>query len=202
MWVRHFRTESILLTLLALLLAPGCSPTAPEAGFPELTYTHLRPLNFDVRRMEVETRYIPPMKAPNVEHRSPVTPYHALRRWATDRLKAVGPNNYVGRLIILDASIREVSLPVEGGLSGFFTNDQSSRYDGRAAVRLEIRDPGGRQLGFATARAARSLTVPEDASLADRDRILFAITEDLVSDIDRQLEAEARRHLGPYLKSR
>lgn len=200
MWMRRLRTVSILFTLLVPLLGAGCSTPPPDSGFPELTYAHMRPLTLNVQRVEVETRYIPPMKAPNVEHTAPVTPYAALRRWAEDRLKAQGGNN-IGHLLILDASIREVTLPVEGGLKGFFTTQQSSRYDGRAAVRLEIRGPAGRQYGFVTARAERSLTVPEDASLADRERILFALTEDLVTDIDQRLEAEARRHLGPYIQT-
>lgn len=195
--IRTLRSGFIHAALLALCLAPGCGTGAGAPDYPELTYRHLAPLEFDVARIEVETRYIPPMRAPNVEHRAPITPYAALRRWAGDRLKGSGRDN-IGHLVILDASIREVPLDVQGGIKGFFTSQQSARYDARAVVRLEIRDPGGRQLGFATARAARSLTVSEDSSVADRERVWFALTEDLVADINRQFEIEARRHLMPY----
>ena len=116
-------------------------------------------------------------------------------------LKAAGRRN-VANLIILDASIREVPLPVKGGLKGLFTSQQSARYDGRAAVLLEIRDYGGRQLAFVTARATRSLTVAEGASMAQREKVWFALTEDLVLDINRRLEVEARRHLRAYLFAR
>ena len=78
----------------------------------------------------------------------------------------------------------------------------SARYDGRAAVLLEIRDDGGRQLAFVTARATRSLTVAEGASMAQREKVWFALTEDLVLDINRRLEVEARRHLRAYLFAR
>ena len=91
---------------------------------------------------------------------------------------------------------------MKGGLKGFFTSQQSARYDGRAAVLLEIRDAGGRQLAFVTARATRSLSVAEGASMAQRERVWFALTEDLVLDINRRLEAESRRHLRAYLFAR
>ncbi|MDH3241234.1 MAG: hypothetical protein OEO83_11275 [Alphaproteobacteria bacterium] len=195
---RRFSLGSILALLLTAVVAAGCSLTAPEPEFPELTYRHLAPLELAAGRIEITTRYIPPMKEPNVDHRSPVTLHAALRRWAGDRLRAAG-GRPIAHLVILDASIREVPLKVTGGVAGFFTTDQSARYDGRAAVRLEIRDPGGRQIAFATARATRSLHVAEDSSIADRERVLFALTEDLVSDINARFEAEARRHLGAHL---
>ena len=87
-------------------------------------------------------------------------------------------------------------------LAGDDDIEEYTRYDGRAAVLLEIRDVGGRQLAFATARANRSITVAEGASIAQREKVWFAITEDLMSDINRRLEIEARRHLRVYLIGR
>lgn len=201
MWARRHETVKILFVLLPAFLLAGCDTSAPSTQFPELTYRHLGPITLDVSRVEVTTRYIPPLKPPNVEHRAPIPPYVAIRRWANQRLKAAGRRN-VANLVILDASIREVPLPVAGGLKGFLTTQQSARYDGRIAVLLEIRNFGGRQLAFATARAKRSMTVAEDATLADREKVWFALTEDLMSDINRRLEMEVRRHLGAYVLKR
>ncbi len=201
MWVRRCKAIVILSAVLPAFLLAGCGTSAPTSRFPELTYRHLGPLTLDVARIELATRYIPPLKPPNVEHRAPVALYAAIRRWAGQRLKAAGRRN-VANLIILDASIREVPLPVKGGLKGFFTSQQSARYDGRAAVLLEIRDGGGRQLAFVTARATRSMTVAEGASMAQREKVWFALTEDLVLDINRRLEVEARRYLRAYLVAR
>ena len=201
MWMRRHKAILILTVLVPGFLLAGCETSAPSTQFPELTYRHLGPITLDVARVDIATRYIPPLKAPNVEHRAPVAPYVAIRRWAGQRLKAGGRRN-LANLVILDASIREVSLPVKGGLEGVFTTQQSARYDGRAAVLLEIRDVGGRQLAFATARANRSMTVAEGASIAQREKVWFAITEDLMSDINRRLEIEARRHLRVYLIGR
>ncbi len=201
MWNHRCRMILILSIVLPGFLLGGCETSAPSSQFPELTYGHLGTITLDVARIDVESRYIPPMKAPNVEHRAPVAPYTAIRQWAGQRLKAAGRRN-VATLVILDASIREVRLPVKGGLKGFLTTQQSARFDGRAAVLLEIRNAGGRQLAFATARATRSMTLAEGASIAQREKVLFALTEDLVADINRRLEREARQHLKTYIFGR
>ncbi len=198
MRLRRFR---ILLCLAALLPGPllaGCETAPPPAHYPELTFRHLGPIALDVGRIEVETRYIPPLKPPHVDHRSPLPPYTALRNWAGERLKAVGRRR-TAHVVILDASIREVPLAVTGGLKGLFTSEQSARYDARAAVLIEIRDPGGRQLAFVTARASRSMTVAEGASIAARERVWFALTEDLVADINRRVDSQVGRYFAPYL---
>ncbi|MDX1483622.1 MAG: hypothetical protein R3229_03990 [Alphaproteobacteria bacterium] len=195
------RRLKAVLTFVAMtsgLMLGACETNPPPSEFPELTYRHLGPLTLDVARIEISTRYIPPLKPPNVEHRAPVPPYVAIRKWGNQRLKAVG-SRHVARLVILDASIREVPLPVSGGIKGLFTSEQSARYDARAAVLLEIRDFGGRQLAFVTARATRSLTVAEGAAIADREKVWFALTEDLVADLNRRLEVQAQRHFSDYL---
>jgi hypothetical protein len=201
MRMRRHKVLIVLSALLPVILLVGCETGAPSTQFPDLTYRHLGPITLDVARVEVATRYIPPLKAPNVEHRAPVAPYVAIRRWAGQRLKAGGLRK-LANLIILDASIRELALPVKGGFEGFFTTQQSVRYDSRAAVLLEIRDAGDRQLAFVTARASRSVTVLEGASISQREKVWFALTEALILDINRQLEIQARRHLGAYLLDR
>lgn len=184
--------------LLALPVLAGCATPPAQQNFPELTYRHLAPINLAVSSFEVEDRYIPPLKAPNVEHRSPVPPYAAARQWGQDRIKARGGDG-VARLVILDASIREVPLPTKGGLTGAFTTEQAARYDGQISVRLEILGPRGEQRAFVTANAQRSQTVPEGTSLAERERVWFTMTEEMMKDLNAELEQNIARHLHPYM---
>jgi hypothetical protein len=197
MWPRR-KALIVLAALLPGLFLAGCESTAPMQRYPELTFGHLGRISLDVARVEIATRYIPPLKAPNVEHLSPTPPYVAIRRWAGQRLVAAG-RQHTAHLVILDASIKEVPLRVKGGLSNLFTRQQAMRYDGRAAVLLEIIDSGGRQLAFVTARASRSTTVAEGASLAAREKVWFTLTEDIVTEINRRLEREIRRHFRGYV---
>ncbi|MFM2130033.1 MAG: hypothetical protein RL477_1579, partial [Pseudomonadota bacterium] len=104
------------------------------------------------------------------------------------------------RLVILDASIVEVPLAVTGGVKGMFTRDQAARYDGKLAVMLEILDPSGHQRAFVTARADRSQTVGEGATIAEREKAWFAMTEDMMRQLNGELEQNISRYFGNYLK--
>ena len=47
---------------------------------------------------------------------------------------------------------------------------------------------GGITEGQATAKAVRSVTVPEDITLHQRERVWFRLTEDTMKDLNGQLE--------------
>jgi EAL domain-containing protein (putative c-di-GMP-specific phosphodiesterase class I) len=51
-----------------------------------------------------------------------------------------------------------------------------------------------------TARVTRSRTVLEDTSLAQREQIWFEITEALMKDFDREIEANIRQYMAPYIR--
>lgn len=194
--------HALAAVLAAALMAPlaACETTPPQQNFAELSYRHLEPISLAVSDFSVETRYIPPLKPPHVDHRSPVTPYNALRKWGEDRIRAVG-GELRARLVILDASIVEAKLPVKGGIEGAFTRDQAARYDGKLSAMLEIVDSAGRQRAFATARASRSQTAPEGTTIAEREKLWFTMTEDMMRQINDELEENIKRHLGPYTRA-
>lgn len=199
------RKTLVRFAALAALLLPAAvlvsCATPPPQTTPDLTYKHLAPISLDAAAFDVETRYIPPLAGPNVEHLSPVTPYAAARQWGQDRIRTAGMQN-TARLVILDASIVETDLPVEGGVSGMFTTSQAKRYEGRIAVLLEILDPNRRQLAFATARAERSRSAPEDITIAQREKLWLEMTEAMMKDINAELEKNIRQHFGRYVLAR
>jgi len=59
---------------LAVALLAACETPPPVDKLPELTYAHLGPFSFNAGAMQVVTGYIPPMKAPNVDHLLPTPP--------------------------------------------------------------------------------------------------------------------------------
>ena len=196
--------RSLLFTLVALvpgLVIGGCASVPPSPDYPELTFAHLGRISLDVARIQVKSTYVPPLKAPHVEHRAPLPPYAAIQRWAEQRLVPAGRRN-AAHLVIVDASIKRVPLKPRGGLHNMFTREQSARFDGSVAVRLEILDPGGRQLAFVSGRATRSTTVGEGASIAEREKVWFAITEEMLSELDRQLDREIKKHFRKFVIGR
>jgi hypothetical protein len=199
--MKHSTASLFLSAALALAGLTGCAGTPAQQDFPDLSYRYLAPINLAVGGISVESRYIPPLKAPNVEHNAPVPPYNALRQWGLDRLHATGGADRA-RMVILHASIIETRLAVTEGLKGAFTRDQAARYDGKLAAMVEVLDSSGRQRAYATARAERSQTVPEGATLAEREKVWFTLTEDMMRQINEQLETNVARHLRGYMPVR
>ena len=188
----------LVFALLAPLALGACETPMPAQTLPGLTYEHLKPFRLDVAAVDVVSQYRSPMQKPNVEHLFPTPPEKALRRWAQDRLKAAG-KGATARFVILDARATETPLKIDKSFWGAFKRQQSERYDATVEATLEILDSRGFRKGFANARASRSRTVREDATLNERERTWFELTEALMKDFDAELERNIRQHLGGFL---
>ena len=189
----------LVLTVALTVAAAGCETTPPLRSFPELSYTHLPPIRFDAVRVDVVQQYRSTNQPPHVEHEFPVRPAEVAARWANDRLQANGVRNIV-RATIVDGAVVEVPLQRSAGVTGVFTTDQSERYDGALEVRIEVLGPDGRQLAMVSSRATRSRSVPENITLAEREKVWFRITESMMNDLNLSLEQQIRQHLSQWLR--
>ena len=182
-----------------MAILSSCETTLPLNEFPELRYNHLPPIRLDAVRIELVEQYKSIGARPYVEHEFPQRPATLAARWATDRLKAVGTSNVV-RVTILKGSVVEVPLARTAGVKGVFTIDQSEQYDGTLSVRIEIIGPGKRQLAYVTSQATLTRSVPEDITLADREKVWFRMTEAMMNDLNLSLERQIRQHFKSWLR--
>ena len=187
--------------VLCFLGLAGCTLAVERPDFPELTWSHLPPITLDVAEIEIIDATQPTGASPHVEHLFPLPPAKAAERWARDRLRAGGASNRA-RFIIQRAEVTEVNLRQTEGLSGWFTKDQSERYDADLAVLLEIRSAAGQRLGQVTAELRKSRTVAEDASLNEREGVWFAITDDLMKLLNAEMERTMPQFLGRWIQAR
>jgi hypothetical protein len=185
----------VLLALFALIAVSGCQMPPQKQTFPALTYAHKGPIAFNVARVEVASRYISPMKEPNVEHLAPVPPAQALMQWGRDRLRADGGPGVV-RFMVTEAKIVDVPLPIDTGVRGSFTRQQSDRLVATLAAEITVLDAQGNQRGFARASTERSRTIAEGMPPAERDKVLFELTEQAMNDMDTNLDQAIRTHLA------
>lgn len=188
--------RGVLLGLSATALA-ACTTPPPAPRFPQITFKHLPAFHLNAARLDIVEAYSPAPGARDVAAGMPVPPAVAAREWATDRLSPVGS---AGEIVftITDASVIEVPLKRTTGLRGVVTDDQSERYDGHLAARINISDGrGGR--GEVKAEVSRSRTVAENISLNDRDKIWFEITDAMIHDLDKELDAAVRNFLQRFL---
>lgn len=186
--------NAVLIGLAMLSALTACDTTPERNQFPKITFKHLPPIELEASRLEVDLTYEPPLQAPNVEHEFPLQPATAAAQWARDRLKPVGFAR-TARFTVKEASVVETELQTSGGLKGMFTVEQARQYDAQLAAELEIIGEDGRVERSVSARARRSVTVPEDITLNELERAWFALVEKLMRDFDAGME----RQLGSVL---
>ena len=191
------RKVATAVLLLTLGMAGGCATPPPQSNFQEITFEHLEPIKLNVAEVVMEQAYVSPNEAPNVEHLFPVAPAEGALRWAGDRLAAAGTSRRA-RFIVREASAIEEELETSEGLSGILTVDQSERYSGSLEVELQIYD-GTRLEGTASAAARRSITVPEDLTLKEREEVWHQLTEEILADLNQELERVINSTYAPYL---
>jgi len=194
------RSFAFLLVLAAFSVA-GCNTPPTREPFPKLTYVHLPPYNLAVSRVEIVNAYQPPMTPPHVEQNFPVSPEATAEQWAHDRLKAAGGSaRAVYTVVRADAVETHLEGDQGSGLFGDFTIPQSERYDLNITVRLQIIDPNNRVMGSVDAAATRSRTVAADATLNDRERVWFNMTEQAMADQNASLDKSIPQYLRAYLR--
>lgn len=191
-----FRIAAALCLGLAGLVS-ACAVDDPSNRFAQITYQHLPDITLDVGEIQIEQAYVTPGREPNVDHRFPVQPKDAAARWAQDRLVA-GGDRLTFRYIVREASAVETELPRTSGVKGMLTTDQSERYETHIVIEMQVLD--GRSVqGTATAEVSRSITVPEDISLNERERVWYRLTEDSMNDLNDQLEETIKSAFFPYI---
>jgi len=176
-----------VLAIAATLALGACTSAPPRPQARQISFANLAPISFDVAKIEVVQQYQPPQVAPNVDHLTPVPPSDAIRRWANDRLRAMGSSGTM-RVVIKDASIMETHLKPTTGIRGAFTTDQSERYDGRLSVDLVVEVPSRRFQGYTGATVARTISVPENVSLQGREDAWHGLVEKMMADLNAKLE--------------
>ncbi|HZT19480.1 MAG TPA: hypothetical protein VFA23_08760 [Dongiaceae bacterium] len=191
----------LLLPLLAGALA-ACDTPPTREPFPKLTYGYLAPFRLAVDHVDVVDAYRPPMTAPNVEQDFPVSPAATAAEWGRDRLAATGGSTSRAVYTVLRGDAVETHLAQEdsGGMFSDFNVPQSDRYDLTIAVRLQIIDPDGKVKASVDATATRSRTVAQDATLNDRERVWFSLTEQTMKELNASLEKAIPQYLGSYLR--
>ncbi len=178
----------------------ACATPDPMVRFPDITFSHLAPIKLDVGAVDYSQAYISPAKVPNVEHLFPQRPSVVARRWSDDRIEAVGAISRIARVTLINAAVVGSTLDTTEGLKGAFTIDQAARYDATVEILIEIVNSQGVVEGQASAMAQRSMTAPENITLNDRDQLWFELTEAVMRDLDREMEATIREYLAKYVR--
>lgn len=174
----------------------ACAPPPEAPTFADLRFTNEPPLLLQAAQIEIRTLYQPT----DADNAFPVPPVRAVQNWARDRLRANGQGG-PARFTIANASGTVKDLPIQGGLSGTFTDQVSQQYDVAIDAALELFDSTGVAIRSARVTATRSRTVLQSATANDRERVRYELVRDLMADFDSQAQSRITSGFGQYLLS-
>jgi len=194
------RWMKLILLGFVFAVVGSCATPDPVQRLPQMRFTDKPAINLAVAGVDVQSRYTPPLRAPNVDHRFPVSPEAALRQWAKDRLVPTGGGAAIARFIVLNGAAVEEKLTRTQGVRGALTTDQAERYSAKAEATIEIVDPSGRVLGQTEARVGLSRTIPEGATLNEREKHWYELTRDMMAQFDAEIEGAIRRYLVNWVR--
>ena len=187
-----------LIFLPLLLLTTACD--APRlADFMPISFANRTPIQLDIYEMNVQNEYQQPKRPPYVEHLFPIPLEQAIETWAQDRIKTAGSDRSL-LLVVKNASVTEKNLPTTTGIMGWFTDDQEKEYTGNVLVELRIYGNRALSLASTEVHATRSITLPQSASLAERDELFYQLTKALMRDLNAELEKNIHQYFSDYIQ--
>lgn len=186
-----------VLPLLALGLA-GCPPP-PVPEYPPISFADQPPLALDVASIRIEVPHVESLDPPHVGHEFPVPPLTAARRWAEERLRAVG-NSGVAVVTIREAGATETELERSKGLKGLIKQEESQRYEVIVSVKITAVSGDNTRRANAEAVARRSITVLENADFNEREETWYQLTKDTMADFDAVMTKEIGRSLRAFVR--
>jgi hypothetical protein len=191
--------KRLIVALLTLTLAACQEAPAPQS-YPPLNFSSQSKIKLAVAEIRVIENFKSSSSAPNVEQNFPVSPANAVKQWVEGRMQAVGSSGVL-EITINDASVVEHPLPRTRGIEGFFTNDQSERYDASINVALRLYD-GERAISVVEGdiRVTMSRSIAEDTPIAKREQIFYGMTQEIMALFNRETEARLNQYFRPYLR--
>ncbi|MBI1261976.1 MAG: hypothetical protein GC184_09645 [Rhizobiales bacterium] len=188
---------------LAALFPAACASKSTTSAPRDVSFVASAPLQLDVASIAVDQRYRSSSTPPNVEQLHPVSPASIAERWATSRVVTTGQRG-IATLTVLDGSVVAEKLPLKGGLTGFFGDQQDTKLKARLKARLTVSVPGLR-VGDSTTYtadvdASAERTILQSATLNERDAAYMVLMNTLARQFDETLSAEVRRSMSPVLR--
>lgn len=191
--------SAVKLTLLILMgfAITACATKVQKNNFADLTFNHVDQIKLDVAEIQIKQAYQSPMVEPYVDHEMPISLMKAATRWSNDVLQASGTSG-IAVVTISEASVQEEMLEKTGGFTGTFTTDQSERYTAKLTLEIRVTDQSGASANT-SAGVSRSMTVPEDIKLVDREKAWFTLIEKTTNDMNLKMQENSKKFLKSYL---
>jgi len=184
--------------LFAAFFLGSCAMAPPVPYPPELRFDAVAPVQLDAVEISILNKYVPPAKAPNVEHLFKTPPARAAEALIKKQLVPLSGSPHVLRVTIEDASVIREDLPLKRGVEGLLTQEAEARLSGRVLIRFELADASAPDIatGEAKVLATRTRTLLEGMTIAERDRAYYELTQELMKNVSDGLSTVVKSSFG------
>ena len=191
-------TKSVLLGL-TLLILPMQVMAQSSASPVQITFEHKSKIPLNVQSIDMTDAFREGPLTTDIEKELPITPQEALTIWVQERLSAQGADGHM-QVQVMQASVEKEEIQVDGGLMGFFKNEQDKKLTARLKVRITYASKGRRQQSYVDTEVSRSRTFAEKMSLNDREAAEIELISSLIADFDVRAEESIYKHMGMAIK--
>ena len=154
-----------------------------------------KPIELKVNKIDIISEFTPTFTRPNVEHLFPVSIEKTAKLWATDRLKVADFSSpKIAEVIIKDASVTE---ELEES-SQIFEKDKV-KYSARLVVAVKISDPDSLAQASTEVEAWRSLTIPADTDIANKEIYWNSMVQKLFDDFNDRMTINIHQYLNAFI---
>lgn len=179
--------KQFLIAGVVIFGLSGCSLAPESYQEPRLTFEHLQePLQIDVRSTTVENQYKTPLIDGHMEYRFVNDPVVTLTKLIQKRIEPTGNHNFLS-FKIEEASMKEKEIGTDDGFFSLFNIQNANEYEGRIVVLMELLDDNSQSIMGHRITVKRRTTIPNDASLIERQKTGFKMLENLMGDFDTKM---------------
>ena len=176
-----------IMLFLMMIFVGGCLPkyTAPLRM---KDYEKEGVLMLPVKNIVLVSEIELPGRLPHVEYQMPMTPEKALRNWAFIRLRADHSKPYTAEFIVKTASMTRESEIKES----WFVYD-NYKYTLTYDVMLRIVNEAGKEISHVQANGFVMQTLPERASVNERDALFMDMLNHMIDDLNAELSEKVKQ---------
>ncbi len=192
-------TQVRIIGILAIVfLMNACADTPVRPVYPNISFHHLKKIPMDVQTITSKISYIPKLDDEHIDALTPVSMTDLMADWAKQRIDGRGK---VGNfdLNLINASITEVPLTIDKGVTGIFKDEQSVRYEARLEVEIKAVNPNSMKTASSLAKVEKSVTVSEKLTLNQRNQALYDLIHDMLMEMNKRLEEDIQTYFQTLL---
>jgi hypothetical protein len=181
----------------AFFVLSACVTTPMPINNPPLDYNALPPVRLDVSELLIINDSSTTTATQSLAQYGQ-SPEQALREWAEKRIETAGTQGMLS-LIVKDANFNIVKLPLKDGIKGWLERQQAERWDAYLSVMVSIEGSASQYPPAELTISMRSsLTLPEDASDAEKRQTYTSIINKLITLFDAEARKQMDKHFSAY----